>query len=382
MDEEIKKISQERKLLQEQIEELKRAQEKLSYEISNLERREEEWEEENRILMGRINQWEQEINDLEDKIIEVKELKNSREEELSEVKKERTSFLEEGKEIREKLGRLKIEKEEIGRTNEETFSLIREKELSLKSLESKMENLRSQIYSLYEVDITTVKMEDLSHVEEDLDSLKERLRKIGPVNLIAIDEEKEIKERYEFYIQQVEDAENSLQELEESLKILEQEARKKFMETFYQVRREFSRTFQEIFEGGEADLKLTNDEKFEDKGVEIFAQPPGKKLTHLSLLSQGERALVAIALLFSFFRIKPSPFCMLDEVDAPLDDQNVEKFVSFLSSMKEKLQFLIISHNKKTLAKADALFGITMEEPGISRVISVSFQEAERISES
>ena len=314
-------------------------------------------------------------------IKELEEERGKNEKELQEIRRESSKLLQ-MKEEKEKERRNEEERSRRMREEwEQTLHQLQEKELSFTRIEGEMRNIYSRIYSLYQVEIDRWKDKNLSIIEEDLDYLRDRLKRLGEVNLTAIEEENEIEERYQFYLNQKEDIEKSIDELRSTLKHLEKEAKRRFLDVFEEIRREFSRTFQEIFAGGEADLKLTEEENFEEKGVEIMASPPGKKPSHLSLLSQGERALVAISLLFSFFRIKPSPFCMLDEIDAPLDDPNVSKLLNFLKRLKDNTQFLIISHNKRTLSEADALFGITMEEPGISKILSVNFMEAAEISE-
>jgi chromosome segregation protein len=140
------------------------------------------------------------------------------------------------------------------------------------------------------------------------------------------------------------------------------------------VRKEFRDVFINLFQGGEADLKLVGSQDVLEAGVDIVVSPPGKKLASISLLSGGERALTAIALLFSLFKVKPSPFCVLDEIDASLDDANIERFTNFLQKLAKDTQFIIISHNKKTLAISEVLYGVTMEEPGVSKLISVKFK--------
>jgi len=355
--------------------------ENIKINLSDLGKKKEKLERDK--IEGKIEE-EKYADEMQGIIKTVKELEEDKEKKAKEVQEIRTeiSKLLQMKEDKEKERRNEAERSRRMREEwEQTLHQLQEREISSTRIEGEMRNIYSRIYSLYQVEIDRWKGGNLSIIEENLDDLRERLKRLGEVNLTAIEEENEIEERYQFYLNQKEDIEKSIDELRGTLKHLEKEAKRRFLDVFEEIRREFSRTFQEIFAGGEADLKLTEEENFEEKGVEIMASPPGKKPSHLSLLSQGERALVAISLLFSFFRIKPSPFCMLDEIDAPLDDPNVGKLLNFLKTLKNNTQFLIISHNKRTLSEADALFGITMEEPGISKILSVNFMEAEKISE-
>ena len=349
-------------------------------ELETLKEREREWRIEEKEWERRIEEEEEGIEYLENREKELLSLLQKRKEELEKVTSDKDENRKIEREIQKLVETVEKEKEDFEEEHEKIKGNIQNIKMEERDLLNRINTLQELIFSLYRVDLERIDIEKLPSVSGDPQELREKLQRMGNINLMAIEEEQELKERYEFYMAQKEDVEKSLEELQKSLELLEKEARKKFQDTFNQVKREFTLTFKEIFGGGEANLSLTEGERFEDRGVEIFAQPPGKKLSHLTLLSQGERTLVAISLLFAFFRIKPSPFCMLDEVDAPLDDVNVDKFINFLKSWKEKVQFLIISHNKKTLSEADALFGITMEEPGISRLISVSFQEAEKIS--
>jgi chromosome segregation protein len=199
---------------------------------------------------------------------------------------------------------------------------------------------------------------------------------MGPVNLLALDEYDEESKRLEFLQAQYEDLERSKEALKEAIERINETATRMFVETFEKVRANFIETFQRLFEGGEADLRFDDPSQPLESPIEIVASPRGKRLGRLSLLSGGERALTAIALLFAIYLVKPSPFCILDEVDAPLDDANVERFVRMLREFSERTQFVIITHNKTTMQAADRLYGITMEESGVSKVVSVRLDVA------
>ncbi|MEE8555777.1 MAG: hypothetical protein V3T00_07940, partial [bacterium] len=216
---------------------------------------------------------------------------------------------------------------------------------------------------------------DEAELEARWKERQERLERMGGVNLAAPEEHGALQERMDFLQLQKSDLELACEDLKESIRRMNQESRKRFKETFDQVNETFQRVFPEVFGGGEGRLVLTDSEDLLLAGVDIEAQPPGKKLQTLSLLSGGEKALCAIALIFSFFLIKPSPFCLLDEVDAPLDDANVGRFNRMVQSMTDRTQFIIITHNRRTMESGNLLFGITMEEAGVSKVVSVNLSD-------
>ena len=201
--------------------------------------------------------------------------------------------------------------------------------------------------------------------------LQKSIDDMGEVNLMAIDEFREMEERFSFLSGQKEDLEESMNALQKAIQRINRTTRKRFLETFELVNEKFQQVFPRLFCGGHAELRLTDEEDLLSTGLEIVVQPPGKKLQNVSLLSGGEKALTAVALIFSIFLIKPSPFCLLDEVDAPLDDANIGRFNEMVREMSAGSQFIIITHNRATMAVADTLYGVTMEEPGVSKLVSV-----------
>ena len=221
---------------------------------------------------------------------------------------------------------------------------------------------------------------------ERLQVIRQRLERLGPLNLAAIDEHRELEERFRFLTKQEEDLSESISSIQEIIEKLNRTTNRMFQETFHALQEKFGEVFSALFAGGHAELVLTerdpNQEEGdfgEEPGVDIVAQPPGKRLKNLSMLSGGEKALTVLALLFGSFLIKPSPFCILDEVDAPLDEPNVIRFARFLTQLTSQSQFLIITHNKRTMEIADSLFGVTMEEPGVSKFVSVRLAELEPV---
>ena len=201
--------------------------------------------------------------------------------------------------------------------------------------------------------------------------LQKAIEDMGEVNLMAIDEFKQMEERFSFLSGQKDDLEESMNALQKAIQRINRTTRKRFLETFELVNEKFQQVFPRLFCGGHAELRLTDEEDLLSTGLEIVVQPPGKKLQNVSLLSGGEKALTAVALIFSIFLIKPSPFCLLDEVDAPLDDANIGRFNEMVREMSAGSQFIIITHNRATMAVADTLYGVTMEEPGVSKLVSV-----------
>jgi chromosome segregation protein len=201
--------------------------------------------------------------------------------------------------------------------------------------------------------------------------LQRLLDEMGEVNLMAIEECAGMEERFTFLTSQKEDLEESLRGLQQAIQRINRTTRQRFLETYNLINAKFQEVFPRLFCGGSAELRLTNEEDLLETGIDIIVLPPGKKLQNVTLLSGGEKALTAVALIFSIFLIKPTPFCLLDEVDAPLDDANIGRFNEMVREMSALSQFIIITHNKATMQVADTLYGITMEEPGSSKVVSV-----------
>ncbi|MCH6565358.1 MAG: chromosome segregation protein SMC, partial [Proteobacteria bacterium] len=216
--------------------------------------------------------------------------------------------------------------------------------------------------------------------QKRLEALNKRIDRLGPINLAAIDEYKEQSERKDYLDAQNEDLVAALETLETAIRKIDIETKTRFKQTFDQVNRRIADRFPKLFGGGEARLELTENNLL-DTGVMVMARPPGKRITNLQLLSGGEKALTAVALIFSIFELNPSPFCMLDEVDAPLDDANVGRFCAMVEEMSEQVQFIMISHNKITIELARNLNGVTMHEPGVSRLVSVDIGEAVELAE-
>ncbi|HEX6216906.1 MAG TPA: hypothetical protein VFZ38_18850, partial [Vicinamibacterales bacterium] len=207
--------------------------------------------------------------------------------------------------------------------------------------------------------------------EEAIAELREKIDRMGPVNMMAIEQSKELEERHGFLSTQRQDLVESIAQTNEAINKIDETTHARFREAFTAINANFQETFSTLFGGGKAGITLLDDSDPLESGIDIVAQPPGKRLQSVMLLSGGEKALTAIALMFGIFRYKPSPFCLLDEIDAPLDDANIGRFVEMLRSMLDRTQFIIITHNRKTMEIANRLYGVTMEEPGVSKLISI-----------
>jgi len=222
---------------------------------------------------------------------------------------------------------------------------------------------------------------------ETIDKIKKKMEDMGQVNMAAQEEYDQLSQRYDFIVTQQNDLIKAKKDLEEVIQKINQTTVENFKKTFDVVRENFKIQYKKLFGGGEADLALTDENNLLESGVDISAQPPGKAVKNILQCSGGEKALTAVALLFSFFLTKPSPFCILDEVDAPLDDANIGRYINVIKEFAQKTQFLVVTHNKRTMEMADVLYGVTMEEQGISKIISVrmsreSEQEIDQILDS
>ncbi len=216
---------------------------------------------------------------------------------------------------------------------------------------------------------------DENQLSSDIGKLKEKVDSYGTVNLVAIEEYDELKKRYDFLIQQQTDLVTAKDSLREAIRKINHTTKKMFLETFDKVREEFRHYFKLLFSGGDAQVYLIDENDPLESGIEIICRPPGKKLQNVLLLSGGEKSMSAIALIFAIFKIKPAPFCVLDEIDAALDESNVGRFGSVLLEFASSSQFIVITHNKRTIANADVMYGITMQESGVSKIVSVKFSQ-------
>ena len=261
---------------------------------------------------------------------------------------------------------------------------IQEQSQQLSERTFRRDRIIERLRELYQIDDATLaaqqyaetsplSQEQRTTMTDEVQKLRAKLEGMGPVSLGSVDEYDELKRRLEFLQTQQQDLVQARDDLKASITQINRTARAQFRETFERIKQEFKHYYGRLFDGGEADLILMDEEDVLESGIDIVARPPGKRLQNISLLSGGERALTAIALLFSLFKVRPSPFCILDEIDAPLDEANVDRFTRVLEEFLVLSQFILITHNKKTITKADSLYGVTMEEPGISKILSAKF---------
>ncbi len=242
------------------------------------------------------------------------------------------------------------------------------------------EAVRQGVLERYRVDLVEHQVpeateDELERQQQQLKRLQRRIESLGEVNLMAIDEYREQEERYDFLCQQRDDLNQSLADLQKAISQINRTTRRRFKETFELVNEKFKQVFPRLFRGGQAELRLTDEDDLLETGIDIIVQPPGKRLQSVNLLSGGEKALTAVALIFSLFLIKPTPFCVLDEVDAPLDDANIDRFAEMVREMTAQSQFIIITHSKRTMTIVDTMYGVTMQEPGVSKLVSVRIND-------
>ena len=400
------------------------------YELENLLRKQKQLTQQQETLENQMNEWDHELKSIEDELyLQNKDLLLKQEEykmkidqqnklqlQLENIKNETSSIKHmldrnlsaEEEQVLERFYQAEQQKEELTLTLEQRRnekrqlqeeldqyefsvrqenSMVREKNKELKELEIevnradvKLDHLLSTLTETYSM--TYEKAVSLYELEEDITSartkvsnLKRTIKNLGNVNVGAIEEFDRVNERFSFLSSQKEDLLNAENTLLEIIQEMDQVMQEEFSTTFETIRKHFNETFQELFHGGHADLKLTDPKNILETGIEIVASPPGKKLTSISLLSGGEKTFTAISLLFSILKSRPVPFCILDEVEAALDEVNVDSFGQYVKKLKEKTQFILITHKKKTMEYADILYGITMQESGVSKLVSVKLED-------
>ncbi|MGO8991104.1 MAG: chromosome segregation protein SMC [bacterium] len=313
-------------------------------------------------LREKIQQWEGELeNSLGQHRL--------KEETLSAQKERVESVLNEWKEVEASSKYLRRELEEVRQK-------IHEEEILASEVQLKLSHLQESMKERYGATLSpSVGASPLELPKEEMSlrlaELKKSLEGFGEVNLMAIEEYQELKQRHDFLSEQQADLHQALDYLKKAILRINRTTTKRFLETFYLVNEKFKIVFARLFKGGQASLVMLDEQDPATTGIDIIAQPPGKKLQNIDLLSGGEKALVATALLFGLFMIKPTPFCLLDEVDAPLDDANINRFIEVIKEFSKTSQFILITHNKKTMETSNTLYGITMETPGVSKVVSV-----------
>ena len=331
-------------------------------------------EEENKNTAGSVEKDQTQIHALEEKIRALLEKEEKRKESLASLKNRRAEIAEEEKRFyKEKEGI----QEELLQIEKEQLRLEHQKE----KLEDQSAQSASQLFEDYGIGVSQAKQyfdENLSDnpaLPSIIQEKKAEMKGLGSINLDSIEQYTEVKERYEFLKKQVEDLISSEESLREIIKDLDSGMRKQFHENFHKIQERFNEVFRVLFGGGSGKIEIDDSEDLLESGISIIAEPPGKKLQNMMQLSGGEKALTAISLLFALQSLKPSPFCLLDEIEAALDDSNVVRFAKYLHHLTKNTQFIVITHRRGTMESADCLFGVTMQEKGISTLVSVDLVE-------
>jgi chromosome segregation protein len=327
-----------------------------------------------------------EIEKISQSIIEKEQELKKTFQEIEEEKTSLNSVVEDQTRWQESLN-LKEKKLKASRgVKEKVLDQLHHQEMDKLELSSQVKNIKDKIWEEYQIDLeqtepfTPSEKENIEGIGERLSTLKDRLKSSGPVNLLALEEYQSAKQRLDFLQNQVKDLTEAKQTLTSTIAKIDHTARELFTQTFEQIKSNFQKVFEELFEGGETELKLLESEDPLESPIQISARPFGKRFINISQLSGGEKALTAIALLFAIYLVKPSPFCILDEVDAPLDDANITRFLKLIKHFTSNTQFILITHNKLTMESADILYGVTMEQPGVSKIVSVRFEKHEMVT--
>ncbi len=325
-----------------------------------------------------IQEKKQEITLLNETIEKLKGTQNAHAQQIEALNEQRNLLEKRSVEIRVTERNKTAERENSGRE----LARLEERKINL---QKDYDTIISKLWEEYELtrreaEKVAVEIEDPSAAQKRLNSLKQSIRALGNVNVSAIEEYKEVSERYQFMSVQVGDVEKSKAEIERLITTLTKQMKESFVESFEQINRNFTFTFKELFGGGTASLALADPENILTSGIDIVVHPPGKIVVHLDALSGGEKALVAIALYFAIMKVRPAPFCVMDEIEAALDDVNVNRFASYLRRLTDKTQFILITHRRGTMEEADVLYGVTMQDEGISKLLELrSTEVAEKL---
>ena len=318
------------------------------------------------IIKKKIENYKKISNTYKDKILEAQDS-------IEKMNSERDEFEKKTVNLRQKEKDLNSTREISGRE----LARLEERKINL---QKQYDDIISKLWEEYELskrqaEEISIEIDNVQEAKKRLNEIKSGIKSLGSVNVSAIEEYKEVSERYEFLSAQVNDVEKSKSEIEKLINSLTKQMKEAFVESFYEINKNFGETFKELFGGGTASLKLADPEDILNSGIDIIAQPPGKIVVHLEALSGGEKALVAIALYFSIMKVRPAPFCVMDEIEAALDDVNVDRFASYMRRLTEKTQFILITHRRGTMEEADVLYGVTMQDEGISKLLELRASE-------
>ena len=323
-----------------------------------------------------------EIETAKKKIVEYTESSEALKEEIKALNE---SYIREKETLKTYQNEIYDYQNKINESNKQITDILDEEmkmNVKIERESSKIEDISAKLWEDYEINYAMAlkfKDESISQTKlySEVNSCKKAIKELGNINLDSIEEYKEVKERYDFLTKQQKDLTDAIEQLNEVIKELEIQMKEKFVEEFYNISAKFSEVFKKLFNGGSGEIYLENEEDALNSDIEITVQPPGKKLSKISLLSGGEKALTAIALLFSILKTKPTPFCVLDEIESSLDDLNISRFSQYLKEFSKETQFIVITHRKGTMEYADTLYGATMEEKGVTKLVSLKLSDAE-----
>lgn len=395
MEEQIGRYNKELEEKKKEEERLREKVSEVSIAFSSIENKKEYLKLNKERVENEIEEFSKEYVNIEQSLENSKEQILEKEESIAVYKKELEVIENEIKDLTDYVAKLSVEKEEtaqsnkklleireelstlLGNLDKELFRLKNQKEKMEEQLESKM-NYMWEEYELTYNTASSLKMDfgmELSAMKKMVSDLKGKMKGLGDVNVNAIEDYRNVSQRYELLYAQHEDLIHSEEVLKEIVEELDIEMRKQFEEKFAQIKKQFDMVFKELFGGGKGNIEIAEDEDILEAGITIIAQPPGKKLQNMMQMSGGEKALTAISLLFAIQNLKPSPFCLLDEIEAALDDSNVKRYAQYLHKLTKDTQFIVITHRRGTMAAADILYGITMQEKGVSTLVSVNLIE-------
>ncbi len=347
----------------------------LSHQIDDVRKQIENFNEDLQRTDKTINDLQKEIRESEDKLIQFNEKSES-------LKKSVEELVARRGEIESNI----IKRKNLSRKDEEELTRIIDRmnnfERSGVELSFKRDGIQDYLWTEYEkkvTDLDSSKLNDnmTNELNSDIQDLKKKIHELGPINNLAIQEYRDLKKRFEYYLDQKTDIEKAREDIVSVIEDINRTSVEMFMNTFGEIQKNFAEVFKRLFDGGEAFLEIADHERVLESGIDIMVRPPGKKFKNINLLSGGERALTAIALLFATYMVKPSPFCFLDEIDAPLDEQNIFRFIKMLKEFSRNTQFMIVTHNKKTMSISESIYGVTMEDPGVSKLISVKMDRSD-----
>ncbi len=305
--------------------------------------------------------------------------------ELSVLDTRKLNVEQENMHIREEMHRIQLKIKDERRSHDDTLNVVHDLELKIADLKAKVEHLKEKAFTEFEMELELKTYPDEEFVDfaalrEEIQHFRDKIKSLGNINFAAFEEYTQEKQRFEFLTTQRNDLIEAEKTLLATIEEINTTAQHMFMETFEKIRRNFIETFKSLFDpGDECDLKLEEGVDPLEGAIDIIAKPRGKRPTSIHLLSGGEKTLTATALLFAIYLVKPSPFCILDEVDAPLDDANIDRFARIIRKFSDNTQFIVVTHNKRTMEAANALYGVTMEEEGVSKLVTVRFNQASQV---